>query len=353
MRHGGHPLRAIDMPNFLRKTGWVVAWFVIFDIAGVALSLFLDLVSMVDRHWETSAALGYVIWFVVGVFCAAVIYGQAAGEDWDSAEGRRLGTQATIITACVALGLGLLASLVWSGSEGTEAVAPDHRGVTITYLVTVVLGVVLARFVVFRDTSGDRPDLAGPARDQLLSAGSGAGPARETELFVPKRARVRRSQLPGGLRRQAGDEDDPANFRPAGFWMTVGAVLGVPVLLFLDVSFFLLAPFDYFDRWIDPLLTGAIVGGLAWGFAAARWYSARVALMAVHAPLICGTIFYIFALMIGGLLVAFGVPERFALFVSAGGFWIGFLIGGAVLFGGYLEIFGRPATEGQQGRQRR
>lgn len=345
--------RAIDMPNLLRKTGWVVAWFVIFDIAGVALSLFLDLVSLVDRHWETSAALGYVIWFVVGVFCAAIIYGQVVGVAWDSAEGRRQGTQATIITAGVALALGLLASLVWSGSEGTEAVVPDHRGITITYLVTVVLAVCLARFVVFRDTSGDRPDLAGPARDELLSVGAGAGSVRETEPFVPKGARFLRSSRPGGLPWQPGADDDPDSFRPSGFWGTVGFVLGVPVLLFLDVSFFLLAPFDYFDRWTDPLLTGAIVGGLAWGFAAARWYPARVALMAVHAPLICGTIFYVFALLIGGLLVAFGVPERFALFVSAGGFWIGFLVGCVVAFAGYLEIFGRPATAGQEGRQRR
>ena len=330
------------MPNFLRKTGWVVAWLVIFDIAGVALSLFLDLVSLVDRHWESSAALGYVLWFVVGVFCAAVIYGQLVEEEWDSAAGRRAGTQATIISACVALGLGLLASLVWSGSEGTEAVVPDHRGVTITYLVTVVLAVCLARFVVFRDTAGDRPDLAGPARDKLLSTGNDARPARETELFVPRRARFGRSPLPGGLPPQLGADDGPAGFRPAGFWKTVGFVLGVPVLLFLDVSFFLLGPFDYFDRWTDPLLTGAIVGGLAWGFAAARWRSARVALMALHAPLICGTVLYVFALLVGGLLVAFGVPERAAGFVSLGGFWIGFVIGGGAVVGGFLEIF---ATE--------
>lgn len=331
------------MPSVLRKTGWVVAWFVIFDLAGVLLSLGLDLVAMVDRHWESSAALGYVIWFVMGVFCAALIYGQIVEEDWESPAGRRAGAQATIITTGVALGLGLVASLVWSGSEGTEAVVPDHRGVTITYLATVALAVGLARFVVFRDRgAGTVP--AGTGGDPPLTDGASPGhdigkPARETELFVPRRARFGQSPAPGALPAQLGADDDAAGFRPAGFWKTVGLVLGVPVLLFLDVSFFLLGPFDGFDRWTDPLLTGSLIGGLAWGFAAARWRHARTALMAVHAPLVCGTVFYVFALLAGGLLVAFGASERVGGFVSMAGFWLGFVVGGVVLFGGFLEIF--------------
>lgn len=328
------------MPDVLRKTGWVLGAFVVFDIVGVGLSLLLDLVALVDRHWESSAALGYVIWFVMGVFCAACIYGQVVREDWESPAGRRTGTLAVAITAVVAVVLGMLASLVWAGGDFAEPVAPDHAGVTITYLATTVLAVALARFVVFRDASGDRPKTLSVTE----AATDLAGPTRETELFVPRQATSRRSRLPGGLPGRRVAEDD-GEFRPAGFWMTLGFVLGVPVLLFLDVAMFLLGPFDRFDRWTDPLLSTAVIGGVAWGFAAARWEAPRMLLVALHAPLFLGAMFYLFAVLIGGLLVGFGVSDGLASLVSMIGFWIGFALGGVAAGALVMAMFSGTATD--------
>lgn len=334
------------MSNVLRKTGWVLGAFVLFDIVGVGLSLVLDLVALVDRHWESSAALGYVIWFVMGVFCAACIYGQTVTDDWESAAGRRAGTLATALTAVVALALGLLSSLVWAGGEFAEPVAPDHRGVTLTYLVTTVLAVGLARFALFREATAES---GGSTRARLVSVVAPStralnAQARETELFVPKRA-SRRSPIPGLLPGQKKRDGDAEDFRPSGFWGTVGFVLGVPVLLFLDVAFFLLAPFDRFDPWIDTLLTGALLGGVVWGFAAARSERARLLLVLVHAPLFFGGLSYLFAVLVGGLLVGFGVPDGVAVFVTQAGFWLGFAFGGWLLVAALPAVFERAAPE--------
>ncbi len=114
----------------------------LFDVLGVILTLVL---------WETDAALGYVIWFVVGVFCAAFIYPIMGDADPDSPAGRRNGLLVVVITTVTALVLGMLSSLAWSASGNAEAFAPNHRGMTITYLVTVVLAVAWARFVLFRE----------------------------------------------------------------------------------------------------------------------------------------------------------------------------------------------------------
>ena len=146
------------------------------------------------------------------------------------------------------------------------------------------------------------------------------------------------------IARPEQDWKDPGAFKPAGSWATVGFLIGVPVLLFLDASFFLLGPFDYFDRWTDPILATSLAGGLAWGLASARWKSPRVWLLVVHAPLLSGTVCYVFALLLGGLLVAAGVPERVSEIVSYVGFGIGFLLGCAAVVGKLAEIFDRAAS---------
>jgi hypothetical protein len=115
------------------------------------------------------------------------------------------------------------------------------------------------------------------------------------------------------------------------------------VWLFLDASFFLLGPFDFFDRWTDPILTTALAGGLAWGFASARWQNPRIWLLLLHAPLLIGTIFYFPALFAGGLLVAVGVPGRVGEIVSYVGFGIGFLLGCWAVVVYFAEIFKRTS----------
>lgn len=335
------------MPSVLRKTGWVLGAFLIFDVVGVLLTLVVDALALLHRYWESSAALGYVVWFVIGVFCAVFIYGQTVKDEWESPAGRQAGSQVSLITAVVAVALGLVSSLLWSAGDNAEPVAPDHRGITLTYLITVVLTVGLTRFVVFRAA---KPDLAGVGQEASGSAQDLAGPKRATELFVPKRAKSRRSSIPGPLPGQTDMPHTPEVFRPAGFWGTLGFVFGVPVLLFLDVVFFVLGSFEFLVPWTDLILVTAGIGGIVWGFAAARWKHPRTALLALHAPVICGTIFYLFGLLIGGVLFAFGVPEAVAQGVGTVGFWAGFLLGCGAIVGGYLEIFGRKTPAGHEER---
>ena len=304
--------------DLLRDTAWVVASFIGFTLLGVLLTVVIDVAIVLHRYWEDSPPLAYVIWFVVGVFCATFIYMRGTGDDAESAAGRRAGSRQLAITAAVALVLAALSSLVWS-PNAMEPVVPDHRGVTITFLVTVVLCVALARLVVFR-------------------AGTAIAPTAGMPLDTPVKRRRLRMPVPA-LKPVAVGEGEGEPFKPAGVGMTMVFVLGVPVLLFLDASFFLFGLFDVFDRWSDPILTAAMLGGLVFGFAAARWEIARSALLAMHAPLLCGAAFGVFGMLAGGILFALGVPEDWAKFASIIAFWSGFLVGCVAIFGWVVEVY--------------
>lgn len=295
----------------------MLAWFLAFDIVGVLLTLLVDLAVVLHRRWEGSSPLAYVIWFVVGVFCAVFIYFRRTSEEGpDTPAGRRTGRRLVMVVGAVSLVLGFLSSLVWSGSGASEAVAPDHRGMTITYLVTVFLAVVWMRFALFREQSAAPNEPADPPPAKVRSIGSGLGRVR---------ARIKAPDPAG------------APFKPAGLGKSVGLALGVPVLLFLDVSVFVLGPLDYFDRWTDPLLSAALVGGFAWGIASGRWRSPRRGLLLLHVPLLLGAVFYFFAVLLGGLLVAFGAPESGAEVLSYLGFSLGFGLGVVAIVVGLKE----------------
>lgn len=315
-------------PGLLWTTGRVLILFLVFDLAGVVLTLLADLVAALHIVWESSTLLAYAVWFVTGVFCAMFIAGDPTEGDGDSPEGRRTGWRLIIITLLVAVALGFLSSFVWSASDSAEPVAPDARGVTITYLATVVLVVAWARLVFFRK--------AAPATTRLPEA----APKKRARLdYVPGAKLVRKAR--------GRPREEEAEFKPTGLFGTLGLLIGVPVLLFLDACFFVLGPFDYFDRWTDLILTTALGGGLAWGFACARWETPRLGLIALHAPPLVGTVFYVFGLLIGGVLVAFGVPSRAAEIVSSASFGIGFLLGGVAIYGFFAamieEFRGRAA----------
>jgi hypothetical protein len=312
-----------NVPNLARMTGRALGWFLVFDVIGVLLTLLAELTAGLSIVLEVSDFLGYAVWFVVGVFCGICIYPDSTGkDDHDSDEGRRNGLHAIWVTGAVAAVLAALSSLVWSSGDGVEAVAPDHRGVTITYLVTTVLTVAFARFVVFREQAGvhveSRP----------------ATPRDETRRY--QRALARKS----AASRPKQTMDAPVAFKAALIWRTLGFGIGVPILLFLDASFFVFAPFDYFDQWMDPILTASLVGGLAWGIASAVWQSPRVWLALAHAPPLLGTLFYLFALLIGGLLFAFGVPEGVLKTLAYVAFWIGFLLGCGAIAAYAMAAFG-------------
>ena len=61
----------------------------------------------------------------------------------------------------------------------------------------------------------------------------------------------------------------------------------------------------------------------------------------LHTPLLCGTVFYFFALLAEALLVGVGLSADAAAIVSLIGFWIGFLLGCVALVGAASDWFGR------------
>ncbi len=290
------------MKRFLYGLLRALLLFAVFDVVGVGLTLACAALASVHAVWETSAALGYVVWFVVGVFCGLANYPL---ERPDSADGRRAGITALASVAAGALLTAVAASFFWSANEGTEPVVPDHQGVTVTFLVTVVVTVAAARFVLFRPST-----------------------PRQVEAPTLERAHAPRAEVPHTV-----DEV----FRPSGFGGTVGFVLGVPVLLFFDVSMFLLGPFDLFDRWTGPLLCTALVGGALWGLAAARWEGPRDWLSKAHAPLLIGTVFYFFGLLPGALIAAIGGPSWLADGTPLACFCIGFALGCVAWAGAFAE----------------
>ena len=299
------------MAEFLRLLVRASLWLVVMVVPGVLLGLVAELIALVDRLRESSGLLGHAVWFVTGVFCAVFIYGPELDREPASVEGRRRGTRLVVATAVAALGLGAVASLFWSGSGLAEPVVPDHQGVTLTYLLSTVAAVALARFKLFAEET--KP---APAKVVSADADEPFMPART--LFVPER-------MSKASRPPAGEHDD--SFRPAGFWGTVAFLAGVPVLLFLDAAAFVLGPFDVFDRWTGPILSTALMGGLAWGLAAARREWPRIVLLGVHVPLVVAVTFYVFGVIGGGLLVGMGASEGFAAAIGPVAFWIGLALG--------------------------
>lgn len=318
----------------------MLGWLVAFDVLGVGLSLLISLLALVDRRYESSSLLDYVLWIVVGMFAGTVItMGHRSDGDFDSPSGQAEGKKLVFVTAGVAFGLALLSSLVWSSSEFAEPVPLDHRGVTLTYLSTVVLIVAGAHFWLFK------PEKNKPG-SRSVSASSPRVLSRLPRLpapLVPARARAPvRGEISAGAEAFSPEEKQEP-FRPAGFGLTVAFLFGVPTLLFLDAGFFVLGPFDALDRYTDPILTAALAGGLLWGALAARRELPRQLLFLLHAPLLLGTLFYFFCLLAGGLLVAFGVSERAVEVLTYLAFGVGFLLGSALV---YLWFGERLASNG-------
>lgn len=304
----------------MRRAAAVLGLLVLFDVLGVVLTVVADLLGLVHRVLETSSPLGFAIWFVTGVFCSLAIYGVAGGMD-GSEQARQRGSEAWVVTAVCALGVGAASSLLWA--DGTDAaVVPDSAPLTITYLATVVAGVAWWRIGVF--------------------SGEEAGPAQYVVSYVRPVASVRPA---------TPEPDASEGFRPAGALGTLGWMLGMPVLLFLVASFFILAPFHGLMRpWTDPILTGALVVGPVWGFLAARWEIPREAVLAVHAPLLVGSVSWFLAALVASPLVGLlGLPDRVASAACAVVFFAGFLLGLGALVGWVAEAVAHRRAVGQPG----
>ena len=134
----------------LKSLAILLFWLVAADLAGVVACLVFDIAPL--RY--DSGALPYAIWFVLGVFTGLVALGSAAEaasgegqEDW----GRRPGAAriANIVFAAGAallLGLGLVFNAIWwSQGVNGEYFVPDSAPHTITFFVSVLAGMLLAR----------------------------------------------------------------------------------------------------------------------------------------------------------------------------------------------------------------
>lgn len=134
---------------WLRDGAMCLAVFVVFDVLGVLLTVVMDLLGFLYYTLNWSGAAPYVIWFVVGVFTATALYFRdppRRGPD---------GVRVVACTAAVAFALGLLSTRLWSWSG--EPVAPDHVGVTVTWLVASVVGAIWWHHVVTEQPQTDRP----------------------------------------------------------------------------------------------------------------------------------------------------------------------------------------------------
>lgn len=307
----GERLRA-----WLREGAIALAVFVVFDIIGVVLTVITDLIGLLHRTLETSAPLGYVIWFVVAVFTSVVLYVR------DPARTRAEGVRTLIAAAVVATLIGLASSLVW-GWTG-EPVAPDHPGITITWLAGSVLAAVMWHVVMLSDPRPRTDNATGTATE---------APTPLTAAPASTRKLVRRPR--------SGEQEK--EFKRAGFFRTIGWIVGMTVLVFLDACFFILAPFDGALRPLtDPVLTTAVILGPLWGLAAALWRIPRGAILALHAPALIGSLFWVLAIVVGGVVGGvLDITDKIDTGLTAAAtvaFACGALLGLVATFGWFLEL---------------
>ena len=126
----------------------------VFDIAGVVLSFVLEVLGAVNRN--ISAALFYVLWFVLGAFCGLLNYNTAGGlaspkseADWTNrVDASQTGWLVCAISILLLIGLSVLFfSIFWSrGAEGDHYV-PDSMPLTLTFFAATAAATFLAHNV--------------------------------------------------------------------------------------------------------------------------------------------------------------------------------------------------------------
>lgn len=122
------------------------------DIAGVLVGSVIDVLPLKGK----SAALFYVIWFVVGAFCGLFAFNMAGAwsspsatkDDWSSLPGsRRTGNVVLLVSAVLLAGLTWFFHLIyWSQGVGGEYYVPDSAAHSITFVAAVLGAMILARF---------------------------------------------------------------------------------------------------------------------------------------------------------------------------------------------------------------
>ena len=134
--------------SLARKFGLVVATILVYliaaDLVGVAASFFCD-VFLSERR--TSAALYYVIWFVIGVFCGVLIYvtcgsftsPEKKGGLMEWGDKGQTGLLIIFTTGAILAGLSILFyRLDWRYSRADSVYVPDSESLTLTLFFTIL-----------------------------------------------------------------------------------------------------------------------------------------------------------------------------------------------------------------------
>ena len=123
----------------------------VFDIAGVVVSFVFEVAGVVSR--DISAALFYVLWLVLGVFCGLLNYNTAgsfaspkSGTDWtERVDASQTGLLVCAISILLLMGLSvLLFSIFWSRAGEGDHYVPDSMPLTLTFLVAIAAATFLA-----------------------------------------------------------------------------------------------------------------------------------------------------------------------------------------------------------------
>ena len=117
--------------------------------------------------------------------------------------------------------------------------------------------------------------------------------------------------------------------RRAPVWKIVLAMLGAGVLTWW-LSVWLISPAlraGVPEALAIKLPIAGFVLGTVIGFIATFSLSLKQIASVVLAPVLCGAVFWFFAVLAGGMLVAAGVSERVADTVATAAFWFGVLLG--------------------------
>jgi hypothetical protein len=134
-----------------------IACLVAADIAGVVVCTVVDILPLLGN----SPAFSYAVWLVFGVFCGLFAYNftgawslpKGATGDWSAQPGSsRIGTTilatGTVVVAAVGLALYVV---FWRGGGSSEDYVPDNVPRSIVFLISVVAGLAVGRFMLMSD----------------------------------------------------------------------------------------------------------------------------------------------------------------------------------------------------------
>jgi hypothetical protein len=120
----------------------IVVCLVVFDIVGVVVCFFFDVMPIRN----SSTALSFAIWFVLGAFCGLFGYNAAGSSaspasdgDWtDREDARKTGLLAILVTLAVLVTLSIACyQLMWQYHLELSSFVPDSEPLTLTFFAAV------------------------------------------------------------------------------------------------------------------------------------------------------------------------------------------------------------------------